>query len=79
MRQVVLQQATPIKFHRQKSTMLPAHGTGSKREASNDENYRKEETVLGMTMSVLANTIGGAILLLAMFNLPIILAVIWDM
>lgn len=78
MQQVIFQQTSGTKFHSQATYLLPGHGTGTKTPASNDENYQQEESVFKMTMSVLANVIGGALLLTAMFNLPIILAVIWD-
>jgi hypothetical protein len=78
MRQVLFNQTTDTKFHSQASYLLPGHGTGTANPASNDENYLQEESAFELTLSVLANVIGGAILLAAMFNLPVILAVIWD-
>ena len=78
MQQVIFQQTSGTKLHSQATYLLPGHGTGTKNPASNDENYQQEESVFKITMSVLANVIGGALLLTAMFNLPIILAVIWD-
>lgn len=56
---------------------LPAQASTPSAPACNDECYLQEESPLKMMMSVLANTIGGAILLTAMFNLPVILAAIW--
>jgi len=78
MQQVIFNQTTNTKFHSQASYLLPSHGTGTVNAASNDENYLQEESTFKLTLSVLANVIGGAILLAAMFNLPVILAVIWD-
>ena len=78
MQQVIFQQTTATKPHSQATYLLPGHGTGTMTPASNDESYLQEESVFKMTLSVLANVIGGGLLLAAMFNLPVILAVIWD-
>jgi len=59
--------------------MLPGHGTGAKTLASNDASYLQEESAGKMILSVLGNVVGGAILLTAMFNLPVILAAIWGL
>ena len=77
MQQVNSQRVTAIKFHPQATHCMPGHGTGARSPASNDENYQQEISTLKMTMSVLANVVGGSVLLAAMFNLPIVLAVIW--
>lgn len=77
MQQVIFQPTTGTKLDSQATYLLPGHGTGTSNPASNDKNYLQEESIFRMTLSVLANVIGGAILLAAMFNLPIILAVIW--
>ena len=79
MRQASFHQPGVIKFQSQATSMLPGHGTGAKTPASNDENYEQEESAGKMILSVLGNVVGGAILLTAMFNLPIILAVIWGL
>jgi hypothetical protein len=71
------QRVTAIKFHSQATLCLPGQGAGAVSPASNDETYLQEETGLKFMLSVLANVIGGAALLAAMFNMPIILAVIW--
>jgi len=83
MQQSIFQQVNPTEQHLRsggpRSGMLsPGHGTGSKTPACNDECYLQEESLLKMMLSVLANVVGGAIFLTAMFNLPVILAVIWD-
>jgi len=77
MQQLIFQQSTDTTLHPQATYTSPGHGTGTGSPASNDENYLQEESVFKMTLSVLANVIGGALLLATMFNLPIILAVIW--
>ena len=71
------QRVTAIKFHSQATLCLPCHGTDEVSRASNDETYLQEETGLKFMLSVLANMVGGAALLAAMFNMPVILAVIW--
>ena len=78
MQQLLFQPTTVTKFQPQATYLLPGHGTGTRTPASNDESYLQEESVLKMTLSVLVNVIGGALLLAAMFNLPVLLAVIWD-
>ena len=79
MRQASFHQHGVIKFQSQATSMLPGHGTGAKTPASNDENYLQEESVGKMIFSVLGNVAGGAVWLIAMFNLPIVLAVIWGL
>lgn len=77
MRHSSSQRVTAIKFHSQATHCLPGHGTGAVSPASNDETYLQEETGLKFMWSVLGNVIGGVALLVAMFNMPVILAVIW--
>jgi len=84
MQQLIFQQLSATKHHprsvpSRQSKLFPGHGTGSKSPACNDECYLQEESALKMMLSVLANVVGGAILLTAMFNLPVILAVIWGL
>ena len=75
MQQLTIQQVNATEHHLRPGR--PGPGTGSKTPACNDECYLQEESPLKMMLSVLANAVGGAILLIAMFNLPVILAVIW--
>lgn len=79
MQQAFTQQATPIKFQSQAADMLPGHGTGTKNPASNDDIYQQETSAVKMVLSVLANVVGGIVLLAALFNLPVILAAIWGL
>lgn len=79
MRQLNFQQTSAIQYQSQAAGMLPGHGTGAKIPASNDAAYVQEESVSKMVLAVLGNVVGGAIFLAAMFNLPIILAVIWGL
>jgi hypothetical protein len=67
------------------SQVLPEHGTGTQTPAnndapaSNDSSYLQQESTFKFALTVLANVVGGSVLLAAMFNLPIILAVIWGL
>lgn len=84
MQQLIIQQVNAAELHPhpgglRPDSLFPGHGTGSKIPASNDESYLQEESPLKMTLSVLANVVGGTVFLTAMFNLPVILAVIWSM
>jgi len=79
MQRAVFQQATGIKFKSRADQLLPGHDNAEKTPASNDASYQQQQSVLKFSLSVLANVVTGAILLAAMFNLPIILAVIWGL
>lgn len=79
MQRAVFQQATGIKFKSRADQLLPGHDNGENTPASNDASYQQQQSVLKFSLSVLANVVTGAILLAAMFNLPIILAVIWGL
>ena len=77
MQQLIFQQSTDTTVHPQATYTLPGHGTGTGNPASNDETYLQEESGIRLLLSVLGNVVGGSVLLAAMFNLPVILAVIW--
>ena len=49
---------------------LPGHGTGLEIEAVNDELYRDRSSPLWLVLSVMANVIGGTLLLSGMYFLP---------
>ena len=74
MRQEIFQQTTVLQFQTQASRVLPGHGTGVRDQAVNDDSYHDENSRLWMVLSVLANVIGGALLLSAMLILPSVLA-----
>ena len=65
-----MQQATITPIHLQANHVTPGHGTGIEDVACNDEIYQQEGTRMTMFLSVMANLIGGAILLSGMFALP---------
>ena len=82
MQQITIQQVIATERHPRPggsglNRIFPGHGTGSKIPASNDESYLQEESPLKMALSVLANVVGGTVFLAVMFNLPVLLAVIW--
>ena len=70
MQRAIFQQVTPIQFQSQATRVLPGHGTGVQEPAVNDDDYHGEESVLKVLFSVLANVVGGALLLASMFILP---------
>ena len=71
MQQAVFQQA---QLQTQVSLEFPGHGTGVEEQAVNDEIYHQEDSLLRMVFSVLANVVGGTLLLYVMFVLPHIIA-----
>jgi len=74
MQQVLFHQARHTKFQTQATYMLPGHGTGTKIPASNDEIYQDENSAGQVVLSVLANVVGGALLLSGLLSLPYVLA-----
>ena len=61
-------------FQTQASRVLPCHGAGLEEQEANDEPGQEESSLLRLVFSVLANVVGGTILLSAMFVLPHIIA-----
>jgi len=79
MQRAVLQQATFTSFQTQGARVAPGHGTGLENQAVNDDSFRdnpcqKESSRLMLVVSVLANVIGGSLLLGGMFSLPYLIA-----
>jgi hypothetical protein len=89
MQRAVLQQATLTGFQTQATRVVPGHGTGFEDQAVNDDSFRddsfrdnayrddpcqKESSRLMLVVSVLANAIGGSLLLSGMFFLPHLIA-----
>ena len=79
MQRAVLQQATFTGFQRQATRLVPGHGTGLENQAVNDDSfrddsYRDKSSLLSLVLSVLANAIGGSLLLGGMFFLPHLIA-----
>jgi len=79
MQRAVYQQMTFAGFQTQATRVVPGHGTGLEEQAVNDESFRddtsqKEDSLLMLVMSVLANVVGGSLLLSGMFFLPHLIA-----
>jgi len=74
MQLAIFQQVTPIQFQSQATRVLPGHGNGVAEQAVNDDNYCDENSLLRMMFLVLANVIGGALLLSGLFVVPHVLA-----
>jgi hypothetical protein len=74
MQPALFQQATITQIKTQVTQELPGHGTGLEIEAVNDDLYQDESSPLRLVLSVMANVIGGTLLLSGMFYLPHLLA-----
>ncbi len=85
MQRAVLQRATLTGFQTQATRVVPGHGTGLEDQAVNDDSFlddsfrdnsyrddpcQKESSRLMLVVSVLANAIGGSLLLSGMYFLP---------
>ncbi len=74
MQRAIFNDTTPIHFQSQATRVLPGHGTGILQQAVNDDDYVEEASRLRLAASVLANVLGGVLLLASMFVLPHIVA-----
>jgi hypothetical protein len=74
MQRAVFPQATFTQIQTQASRVLPGHGTGMGDQAVNDDVYHDENSPLRLVFSVLANVVGGTLLLSGMFYLPHVIA-----
>ena len=74
MQRALFQPATISEIQAQATRVLPGHGTGVENEAVNDDVYQDENPPLRLMLSVIANVIGGTLLLSGMFFLPQLLA-----
>jgi len=74
MQQLSIHLGRPTKLLNQATCMLPGHGGSGGDVASNDASYRHEDSVFRMVVSVLANVVGGALLLSGMLILPYVFA-----
>jgi hypothetical protein len=71
MQRAIYHQATWVQ---RQSRVLPGHATGLVEQASNDDLIPDEPSMLKLVLSVLANVIGGTLLLSGMFVMPHIIA-----
>ena len=76
MQRVVIQQATFTQVQTQATRVLPGHDAGVDGQAVNDDIYHDEESPIRLVLSVLANVIGGTLLLSGMFYLPHVIAIL---
>jgi hypothetical protein len=79
MQRVVIQQATFTQIQTGVTRVLPGHDASVDAQAVNDDIYNDdiyhdEESPIRLVFSVLANVIGGALLLSGMFYLPHVIA-----
>ena len=70
MQRAVFQQATITQIQSQATRVLPGHGTGLDDLSVNDEFFNDENSPLRLVFSVLANVVGGTLLLSGMYFLP---------
>ena len=70
MQRAVFNQATITQIQTQATRVLPGHGTGMEDRAVNDDIYQDENSPLRLVFSVIANVVGGTLLLSGMFFLP---------
>ncbi len=70
MQRAIFQQTNITHIQTQATRLLPGHGTGVENRAINDEIYHDESSSLMVVLSVLANVVGGVLLLCGMFVLP---------
>lgn len=74
MQRAVFQDTTPIHFQSQATRLLPAQDAGMLDEAVNDDKFGEGQSPSRMTLAVLANVVGGTLLLSGMIFLPHLLA-----
>lgn len=74
MQRSVFQQATYTQIQTQVTRVLPVHDAGVDEQAVNDDIYHDENSPIRMVFSVLANVVGGTLLLSGMFYLPHVIA-----
>ena len=74
--QLALFSQTPFSQAQSQATrVLPDRTAGLEAQASNDDSFHEDGSPWRMVLCVLANVIGGAILLYGMFILPQLLAI----
>ena len=71
-----MQQATITPIHLQENLVTHGHGTGIEGEACNDETFSQDHTRVTFLLSVLANLVGGAVLLTSLFALPHLIGIL---
>jgi len=74
MQRAISQNVTGAHIKSQARRVTPGHGTGIEGEAVNDDTFERANTPLLLVISVLANVVGGTLLLSGLFVLPHIIA-----
>lgn len=74
MNRAQVQSSPPRHLHAQATRVVPGHGTGVLGNAFNDARYWSFVAAVRRTLSLLANVIGGGLVILAMLLLPQLLA-----
>ena len=74
MQRAVFPQATFTQIQTQASRVFPGHDASVDDQAVNDDIYHDENSPIRMVFSVLANVVGGTLLLSGMFYLPHVIA-----
>ena len=74
MQRVVIQQATFTQIQTGATRVLPGHETSVDDQAVNDDIYHDGNSPIRMLFSVLANVVGGTLLLSGLFYLPHVIA-----
>jgi hypothetical protein len=74
MQRAVFPQATFTQIQTQATRVLPGHDASVGDQAVNDDIYHDGNSPIRMLFSVLANVVGGTLLLSGMFYLPHVIA-----
>lgn len=76
MQRAILDTTDMVQIRTQAIRVAPGHGTGVHGEALNDDDFGGEAPLARMVFAVMANALGGALLLAGLFLLPQIVAVL---
>ena len=74
MHRAVLPAVTPIQFHSQATRVVTDQGTGLQKQAVNDDDYEAGDSAAHQAIKIIANVIGGALMLTGLLVMPHILA-----
>ncbi|MGD8384161.1 MAG: hypothetical protein PVF89_02020 [Lysobacterales bacterium] len=74
MKTAQIQPPAPRVVHAQAIRVVPGHGTGILGAARNDARYRNVFAAAKAVLCLLANVVGGSLVILGMFALPLVIA-----
>lgn len=74
MQRAVSHAVTPIRFHSQATRVVAMQGADLPDSAVNDDVYQERVSVAGQALRIIANVIGGALMLAGLLVMPHILA-----